>query len=88
MNCNALLAWDHKDEFHAPGWIVGSEAEDGSHVRDTSGWPYSIYRKGGHPGVTDQVLCHGIQHLDDAMELAKRLNRAIGVHRYQNGEAA
>ena len=88
MNHNALLAWDHNDERHAPGWIVGSTGDDGEHLRDMSGWPYSVYRKGGAPGVSDVCLCHGIQDMDDALELAKRLNSTLAVHRYQNGEAA
>ena len=78
-----LLEWDHMSQLHAPGWIVGSEGDSGEHIRDESGWPFSVYRKGTEPGVTDVVLCHGIQAKGDAYRIAQMLNARIGIDRYR-----
>jgi hypothetical protein len=59
---------DYSDRF-----FVGSEADDGSHLRGTSGWPYSVYRMAEAMGRTDIVICHGIQNLDDAEAICDRL---------------
>ncbi len=56
------------------GFYIGSEGENGEHLRDLSGWPYSIYRQGREMGVGDMVLCHGIQQLDDAHQLLALVN--------------
>ena len=66
-----LLAWDKEpSENYAKGWFVGSTGEDGEHLRDPeAGWPYSVYRKGILPGVTDMCLCTGIQDIKDAAVL-------------------
>lgn len=80
---NDLLQWDHNDERHAPGWYVGSEDEDGSLRHDEAGWPFMIYRKSGAPGVSDVAICHGIQNLGDAYEIARMLNQRIGIDRYR-----
>jgi hypothetical protein len=68
-----MFAWEGSSGRYAPGWFIGSEDEDGSHRRDTEGWPFSIYRKAEQTGAIDQVLCHGIQDLADAIELQKRI---------------
>jgi hypothetical protein len=74
---NALLAWDKRASAgYLPGWFIGSEGENGEHLRDTSGWPYSLYRKADPlcAGTPDLCLCTGIQMLDDAQALANLLN--------------
>jgi hypothetical protein len=60
-----------------PEFKIGSEDEDGSHRRDHGGWPYSIYREAIEIGATDMVLCHGIQHLDDARHLLALANGTV-----------
>ena len=64
-----VLSWSK-----APDFCVGSENEDGSHRRDQSGWPFSVYRSAASIGGTDIVLCHGIQHQVDAATIAALLN--------------
>lgn len=59
---------DYSDRF-----FVGSEDEEGHHLRQASGWPYSVYRMAEAIGRTDTVICHGIQSLDDANEICDRL---------------
>ena len=59
---------------YEPGFFIGSEADDGAHKRGTDGWPYSIYRKAAENGVTDVVLCHGIQNIADAKALLALVN--------------
>ncbi len=58
------------------GFRLGSEGEDGTHLRDTSGWPYSIYLQDDSVGGADAVLCHGIQNLRDAEHLLAVCNGA------------
>lgn len=60
-------------ERYEDGFYIGSMGENGEHMRDCSGWPYSIYRKAAQDGVTDMVICHGIQNYDDAVQIAERL---------------
>ncbi len=57
-------------------FIIGSEEEDGAHRPDSRGWPYSIFIP-GYGGRSDAVLCHGIQHLDDAEQLLALCNGDI-----------
>ena len=83
-----LLTWDESDEFHAPGWFVGSEDEDGTHRRDETGWPYSIYRMNTATGGTDAVLCHGFQSIQEAYIMAETLNNRLGITRYYKRIAA
>jgi len=59
------------------GFFIGSQEEDGAHRPDTKGWPYSIYKAAHDTGVTDTVLCHGIQNLDDARQLLALVNGDI-----------
>ena len=68
----ALLRWDDTPRYVA-GFRIGSENENGEHVRDASGWPYSVYRMACEPGVSDVVICHGIQHEADARAICDRL---------------
>jgi hypothetical protein len=79
-----LLEWDHDDSIYAPGWIVGSEGDNGEHIRDESGWPYSIYRKTDTTGRSDYVLCHGIQNKGDAYSIVRMLNARLGIDRYRS----
>lgn len=62
---------------YKPGFKIGSEDENGEHQRDVAGWPYSIYREANEIGVTDMVLCHGIQHIDDAWQLLALANGTV-----------
>lgn len=68
----SLLRWNdtprYEDKFY-----IGSETETGGHIRGTSGWPYSVYRKAAEIGVCDIVICTGIQNLGDAEAIADRL---------------
>lgn len=48
---------------------IGSENENGEHIRGQLGWPYSIYLPRNDIGDCDRVLCHGIQSLKDAQKL-------------------
>jgi|DEB0MinimDraft_4_1074332.scaffolds.fasta_scaffold219974_1 hypothetical protein len=80
---NDMLQWDDKTERFAPGWYVGSEDENGAHRRDEQGWPYNVHRRGGDVGVTDMVLCGGIQAKGDAYEIARMLNHRLGIDRYR-----
>lgn len=73
MNPNAMLNWKPSDSYE-DGWKVGLQDGDGCHNRGGSGWPYSIYRKSRRIGVTDAVLVHGIQDIDDAIALCVMLN--------------
>ena len=66
------LRWDDTPDYE-PGFHLGSEGDDGEHLRDTSSWPYSIYRRAIAMGRSDMVLCHGIQNLDDAQQILDRL---------------
>jgi hypothetical protein len=58
------------------GFRLGSEGDDGTHLRDTSGWPYSIYLRDDNVGGSDAVLCLGIQNLTDAEHLLAICNGA------------
>jgi hypothetical protein len=80
LDHNALLHWDRRptDRYHA-GWFIGSEGENGEHQQNTEGWPYSVYRKGALPGVSDIVLAHGIQSWGDALTLCSILNDRIAA---------
>jgi hypothetical protein len=61
------------------GRPASSKADDGRHLRGTSGWPYSIYRRATDIGVTDAVLCCGIQNLADAKALLALVNANVPV---------
>lgn len=68
-----VLRWDDCETYE-PGFHLGSEGEDGEHLRDPdAGWPYSIYRRACAIGQCDVVICHGIQCRDDAKEILDRL---------------
>ncbi len=84
----AMLNNDECSAFYCPGWHVGSSGDNGEHLRDLSGWPYSVYRKAGAIGLTDNVLAYGIQDINDAHILAKILNARIGLasHGYAVGK--
>lgn len=69
---NAMVNWGKSDRYE-DGWFVGSEGDNGEHLRNTTGWPFSVYRKAAQVGVSDQVICHGIQTLDDAVYIANAL---------------
>ena len=56
------------------GFHIGSEKDNGEHLRDKSGWPYSIYRRAAQIGVSDIVICHGIQDYNDAEQILDRLD--------------
>ena len=60
-----------------PDYFIGSENDEGAHIRGESGWPYSIYRQDNNIGGCDVVLCHGIQSLDDAKQLLALCNGDI-----------
>ena len=60
-----------------PGFFLGSEDDNGAHIRGESGWPYSIYKQDNRVGGCDAVLCHGIQSLDDAKQLLALCNGEI-----------
>jgi hypothetical protein len=66
-----------KGNRFSPGFHLGSEGENGEHLRDISGWPYSIYRRDDRIGGCDFVICHGIQHREDADTLLQMMNAAI-----------
>lgn len=72
-----MMRWNTTDRYEA-GWFVGGTLEDGSHTRDANQWPHSIYKRANQPGVTDAVLCHGIQDLKDANGLCQLLNQFGG----------
>lgn len=69
-----ILNWGLGDQYWN-GWEIGSTDDDGAHMRGVEGWPYSIYRKAKQIGVTDAVLAHGIQCMDDATALCAMLNK-------------
>jgi hypothetical protein len=56
---------------------IGSEDENGAHIRGQDGWPYSIYLKNDAIGGCDAVLCHGIQNLNDAEQLLELCNSPL-----------
>lgn len=68
----SLLRWNDTNRYE-PTLFIGSENDDGHHLRDTNGWPYSVYRRATQIGVSDVVICHGIQNLDDAKQILDRL---------------
>ena len=68
----SFLRWDDSDRYE-PGFHIGSQSENGEHIRDASGWPYSIYRMARAIGATDVVICHGIQCHGDAIEIARQI---------------
>ncbi len=68
----SMLRWNASERYE-PEFYIGSENEDGSHRADVDGWPYSIYRKAAQIGVSDVVICHGIQDFDDAVEICDRI---------------
>lgn len=70
----AMIQWGPAD-WYWNGYEIGSEDEDGSHMRSIEGWPYSIYRKSRQSGVGDMVLCHGLQNMEDATALCEMLNK-------------
>lgn len=65
-NPNAIFNWPDDGIRYQRGFSIGSEGQDGEHLRDASGWPYSIFKRGLQPGITDVCLCVGIQDLADA----------------------
>jgi hypothetical protein len=69
----SALRWDDCENY-LPGFYIGSEGEDGQHLRDPKeGWPYSIYRHNIAIGGCDVVICHGIQCEGDAAQILDRL---------------
>lgn len=76
-----MLTWPHDGKRYDAGYFIGSQREDGSHSRSTSHWPFSIYRRANEIGVTDVVLCDGIQSHSDAKNLAEMLNAKEGLDR-------
>ena len=79
---NAIMNWGSNDSYE-DGFFIGSMDDEGRHLRGTSGWPLSVYRRtreGGH-GRCDCVLAYGIQHSRDAELLCALLNAREGVHR-------
>jgi hypothetical protein len=69
----SFLRWDDTPSY-LPGFKLGSTGDDGEHLQDTTGWPYSIYRHAIEIGVSDIVICHGIQNLGDAKQILNRLD--------------
>ena len=69
----SMLRWDDCEAYE-PGFYIGSEGNDGEHVRNIQGWPFSIYRAACVPGKSDVVICHGIQSLYDAHQIKDRLD--------------
>ncbi len=67
-----MLRWDDTDRYE-PGFYIGSELDNGEHTRRCDGWPYSIYRLAAQIGVTDVVICTGIQNYTDAEQIRDRL---------------
>jgi hypothetical protein len=86
MPHNALFNWEDRPDStrYAPGFFIGSENDDGSHRRDLEGWPYSIYKKATDIGVTDHVLCHGIQNITDATCLLDAIHDATSKFHHEN----
>lgn len=80
----AMVNWPNEPNgrYHQ-GWFVGSEAEDGTHLRDASGWPYSVYRKGREPGTIDACICIGIQSRVDADAIVAALDLATAALAWQ-----
>jgi hypothetical protein len=74
-----IFSCRNDDGRYDPDFHLGSEADDGRHLRGTSGWPYSIYRRATDIGVTDAVLCCGIQNLADAKALLALVNANVPV---------
>jgi hypothetical protein len=76
MAHNALLNWGRRaNDRYEPDFQIGSEDDDGSHLRDAdAGWPYSIYLKAAQIGVSDICLATGIQHRADADALCALVN--------------
>lgn len=60
-----------------PNFKLGSQGENGEHMRGTSGWPFSIYIEANEIGQGDKVLCDGIQNMDDAERLLALCNGEI-----------
>jgi len=71
-----VLSWGNA--CHEPGFFIGSEGDNGEHLRSDIGWPYSIYRRTKEIGGCDMVLCGGIQSRDDAITLVELLNTRKG----------
>jgi hypothetical protein len=70
---SSFLRWDNCETFE-PGFHLGSEGDDGEHLRDPdAGWPYSVYRRSTAIGQSDVVICHGIHSRSDAAEILERL---------------
>jgi hypothetical protein len=68
----SMLQWDDTESYEF-GFRVGSQEANGEHMRGTDGWPYSVYREARQVGVSDIVICHGIQNRNDAEEIINRL---------------
>lgn len=73
INQNDLMQWGPTRRY-LNGFCIGSDGEDGEHLRDESGWPYSIYKEAIEIGASDAVLCNGIQNIGDAVRLRDLLN--------------
>ncbi len=69
----SLLRWNDTPRYE-PQFYIGSSDENGAHLPNLDGWPYSIYRKAAEIGVGDIVICHGIQNYDDAKQILDRLD--------------
>lgn len=68
----SFLRWDDNERYEQ-GFYIGSSGENGEHFQHVKGWPYSIYRKAAQPGVSDIVICNGIQCFEDAFEIAQQI---------------
>lgn len=61
---------------YAAGYFIGSTGENGEHLRRRhEGWPFSVYIRAKEVGVTDAVVCHGIQNIGDAERICYLLNQ-------------
>jgi len=74
LNIHTIRNSDRYAEFR-----VGSKAEDGRHLTDphhAEGEDFSVYAKALEPGMSDYVICFGIQSITDAYRIATMLNEA------------
>ncbi len=75
---NALTYWGASPSArYYDGWSIACENDDGSLYwgdleRSAS---FAIVKKAKEIGVTDLMLCGGIQHLDDAKAIVSALSR-------------
>ena len=73
---NAITNWPNASHRYFTRFRIGSETDGGGHLRGSKGWPYSVYKAAAQIGVTDAVVCHGIQHRADAVKIRDLLNAA------------